>query len=637
MGFSELSIILGGPQGSGLETSMLALSRALAYRGYGILADREYYSNIVGRHSYIHMSVSSKRIPRSLTYPVKLLISMDAETVFTHFRDVEDGGILVYDKDTRIKKIAEIPSMEDSLKSRLIRDLKTLGIGEDLESITEMLRSRGIVTIGTSFQVILKDLMKIYGIDPRSLSRYVSGIVTSSASLLLGLDREALRYGFESVFSGRPKLVEQNMFIADVVWRELRSYEGLLKLEDSEIDFDELLVATGNDVVAIAKIVSGLRYQSYYPITPAADESFFLEKYEVSELDGSVIGPVVVVQTEDEIAAINSAIGAALAGARSATATSGPGFDLMVEGLSWAGMNEVPVVITYYQRGGPSTGLPTRGSQSDLLSSVFAAHGEFAKVVISSGDHLDAFYDTILAFNIAEKYQLPVIHLLDKFLANSTSTIPLPDLDNVKIERGLKPVPPGEYKRFNLETLVSPRAPLGTPGIIMWYTGDEHDEHGHISEDPDSRVRMYSKRIEKLKLVDEEIPGDLKLRVHGDGGGDFCLIGWGSVKGAALDALGEIVRRSNLRGVYIDVKMLWPFPRRELAEVIRRSGFEKIIAVEHSYGVNIADLAAMAAGIRIGKRIAKFTGRPITLGELTQALEKVLTSDIEYVVISYGE
>ncbi|MCX8205560.1 MAG: 2-oxoacid:acceptor oxidoreductase subunit alpha, partial [Candidatus Nezhaarchaeota archaeon] len=452
--------------------------------------------------------------------------------------------------------------------------------------------------------------MKTFGIDPRSLSRYVSGIITSSAALLLGLDREALKYGFERVFAARAKLVEQNMYIANSVWRELKSYEGLLGLEYPEMGLSEVLVATGNDVVAIAKIVAGLRYQSYYPITPAADESFFLEKYEVSEVDGAIVGPIVVIQTEDEIAAINSAIGASLAGVRSSTATSGPGFDLMVEGISWAGMNEAPVVITYYQRGGPSTGLPTRGSQSDLLSSVFAAHGEFAKVVISSGDHLDAFYDTILAFNVAEKYQLPVIHLLDKFLANSTATIPLPDLNRVRIERGLKPIPPGAYKRFDLEALVSPRAPLGTPGVIMWYTGDEHDEFGHISEEPENRVRMYSKRIEKLRLVDEEVPGDLKLRVYGGEGEDFCLIGWGSVKGVALDAIDEIAKRG-FRGIYVDVKMLWPFPRRELLEVLRRNNFSSVVAVEHSYGVNIADLAAMAAGVQIKKRIAKFTGRPI--------------------------
>lgn len=636
MGLSELSVLLGGPQGSGLETAMLVLSRALAYGGYGVLADREYFSNIVGRHSYIHMAVSSRRLPRSLTYPVQLLVAMDAETIFTHFGDVGSGSFIVYDRDDEARRLADIQAMEDALKGRVAEGLRTIGAGDDVSSLLKVLRNRGVRAVGISYQGILRELVGRFGLDPRTLSRYVSGIVTSSAALILGLDREALRYGFESLFRGRPAVVEQNMYLVDLVWRELREFEGLMRLSEPEIDVEKVLVATGNDVVAMAKIVSGVRYQSYYPITPAADESFLLEKYEVSEVDGVVVGPVVVLQTEDEIAAIASAIGSSLAGARSATATSGPGFDLMVEGVSYAGMNEVPVVITYYQRGGPSTGLPTRGSQSDLLSSVFSAHGEFAKVVLSSGDHLDAFYDTIEAFNIAERYQVPVIHLLDKFLANSTATVPPPDLRAVRIDRGLLSKGQAGYRRFSLDGLVSPRAFIGTPGTVMWYTGDEHDELGHISEDPVNRERMYSKRIEKLKLVEEGVPKDRKIRVHGHPRGDFCLIGWGSVKGAALDAVEELERRG-YRGAYIDVKMLWPFPARELLEAIGGVERERLIAVEHSYGVNVASLVSMTTGLMIGKRIAKFTGRPILLNELVPAVEKLLTTDLNYVVLGYGE
>ncbi|MEM4621872.1 MAG: 2-oxoacid:ferredoxin oxidoreductase subunit alpha [Sulfolobales archaeon] len=636
MSYSELSILLGGPQGSGLETAMLMLSRALAYRGYGVLADREYFSNITGRHSYVLIAVSTRRLPRSLTYPVQLLVAMDAETIFTHFENVDVGSVLVYDKEVEAKKLTELSSMEDALRRRIGDNLRTSMLGDDVSSLLKSFESRRVTTIGVSYQEVLKELVERFSLDPRTLSKYVSGIVTSSAALLLGLDREALRYGFESVFRGRATVVEQNMYLADLVWKELREFEGLLKLKKPEIDVEKVLVATGNDVVAMAKVASGLRYQSYYPITPAADESFLLEKYELSEVGGTIVGPIVVLQTEDEIAAIASAIGASLVGARSATATSGPGFDLMVEGVSWAGMNEVPVVITYYQRGGPSTGLPTRGSQSDLLSSVFSAHGEFAKVVLSSGDHLDVFYDTIEAFNIAEKYQVPVIHLLDKFLANSTATLPLPDLNTVKIDRGLLSKGQEGYKRFSLDSLVSPRVFLGTPGVVMWYTGDEHDELGHISEDPVNRVRMYSKRIKKLQLIEEEVPRDIKLRVYGHVRGDFCFIGWGSVKGVALDAL-EVLEKKGYRGAYIEVKMLWPFPAREFLEAIDGVELKRLIAVEHSYGVNIVALISMATGLVISKKVAKFSGRPIVLSELVPAVENLLTTDANYVVLEYGE
>ncbi|WP_252901356.1 hypothetical protein [Vulcanisaeta sp. JCM 14467] len=273
--------------------------------------------------------------------------------------------------------------------------------------------------------------------------------------------------------------------MANIVIDLVRSQFGTeLKLDPPRIGVKSVLVASGNDAIAMAKVVAGVRFQAYYPITPAADESFTLEEYETIGGEGSII----VFQTEDELAAINAAIGAALTGVRSSVATSGPGFDLMVEGLGWAGHNEVPVVVTYYQRGGPSTGQPTRGGQSDLLSSVFASHGEYPRIVLASGDHEEAFYDAIDAFNYAETYQVPVIHLVDKFLANTIATIPLPNLDNVRITRGvLASKGLREYKRFDLSSPISPRAFLGD--YVMWYTGDEHDEYGHINEDPINRVR----------------------------------------------------------------------------------------------------------------------------------------------------
>jgi 2-oxoglutarate ferredoxin oxidoreductase subunit alpha len=375
-----------------------------------------------------------------------------------------------------------------------------------------------------------------------------------------------------------------------------------------------------------------LRYQSYYPITPAADESFTLEKYEKLDVgDGG--SSLIVIQTEDEIAAITSAIGASLTGVRSATATSGPGFSLMVEGLSWAGMNEVPVVITYYQRGGPSTGLPTRGSQSDLLFSVFAGHGEFPRVVLSSGDHLEALYDAVEAFNIAEKYQLPVIHLLDKFLANTLTLMPLPDLNNVLIERGLVTEGSEAYKRFDLSSQVSPRAYLGSKAI-MWYTGDEHDELGHICEDPVNRVRMYSKRMKKLELIDSEIPNSKKATYFGSGNPEVLMVGWGSVKGVALDAV-ETLKNKGIEAAYLQLRILWPFPSTYVSELLS-SVDSTVIVVEHSYVVQLADLITMSTGFRKLRRVGKFTGRPIYLSELVRAVEEIRLKGVEKVVLGYG-
>ncbi len=412
---SEVNLILGGPQGAGLETSMSVLGYALAWSNYGFIADREYFSNIKGRHSYIHIRVSSRNIPRSLTYPVDLIVAMDSETVFTHFDDLRNGGILIYDKTTNGKDIESLLSIEEPLKERLKNKLSSLGLEPKISQLVSYLRDyKNVVVVDLNYAEILDSINKEFKLSPQQSSRYVSSILIGAVSTILGLDIESLTYGFTRHFRERKDLITQNLEIAKLVRNIVGKYDiSELIIESPITEFKELVIASGNDIVAMGKIVGGLRYQSYYPITPVADESFTLERYEKLKVEEE-IASLVVLQTEDEIAAIASAIGASLTGVRSATATSGPGFSLMVKGLSWAGMNEVPVVITYYQRDGPSTGLPTRGSQSDLLFSIFAGHGEFLRVVISSGDHLEAFYDAIEAFNIAERYQVPVIHLLTR-------------------------------------------------------------------------------------------------------------------------------------------------------------------------------------------------------------------------------
>ena len=222
--------------------------------------------------------------------------------------------------------------------------------------------------------------------------------------------------------------------------------------------------------------------QTYYPIPPASDESEYLEANEVLDLNGHGApemedsafvkekgGSVLVVQTEDEIAAITMAIGAALTGARSATATSGPGFCLMMEGIGYASINEVPVVITLYQRAGPSTGMPTRHEQGDLRFALHAGHGDSPRIILASGDFEEMIRDGLLSFNYAERYQMPVLHMVDKALANNSGTVAFPELKDLRIDRcrlladgnGFGPEHP--YPRFHLgDSPVSPRA------VIAW-------------------------------------------------------------------------------------------------------------------------------------------------------------------------
>lgn len=635
MTLRALDFILGGPQGGGLETSSQILTWAFARAGYGVISDREYFSNIRGRHSYVHAEVSATGLPRALRYPIHLLGAMDAETVFTHFGDLAPGSYLVYDTGEEGKVYESIPSIEPELKARLRAAFREAGLDGTLGSLVKYLSaSRRVVPVGLHYASVLSEAQKEVGIAASQASRYVSAILVGAVAGLTGLGDGPVSYGLSRRFP-KKELYEPNRYVAGAVASYVKSKFGApLALEASSIGQRELLVASGNDVAAMAKIVGGLRFQSYYPITPAADESFTLEEYESLHLDG-FDSEVVVLQTEDELAAINAAIGAALAGARSATATSGPGFDLMVEGLGWAGMNEVPVVVTYYQRGGPSTGQPTRGAQSDLLSSVFASHGEYPRIVIASGDHEEVFRDAIEALNYAERYQMPVIHLVDKFLANTIASIPMPDLSSIRIDRGKlvgEAAGAGGYKRFDFSSPISPRAFLGQ--AVMWYTGDEHDEWGHITEDPESRVKIMEKRMRKLEIADSEIPEEARASYYGPERADFLLVGWGFVKGAALAAL-EDLSAEGLRGAYLHVRMFSPYPSRLVSRIL--AGFEpdRVIDVEHNYTAQAASLLAMNTGFRIRRSVLKFTGRPMYADELARAVKSVLSGS-EREVLSYG-
>ena len=639
-GEGEAYILIGGPQGGGLETSAQVLSTAYAYRGYGVAATREYHSNIIGRHSYVLYTVHPRRLVRYFNLPVHVAAFMDAESVFTHYRDVAPGGILVYDAAASKMPLEKIVSMEEATRRRIERELSELGVEPVLESLVDYLRGQGVRVAALDYRALLAKLAEKYGVPRALLRRYTSAIVAGAVAGATGLDEEALEAGFRRRFAKRPKLVEPNVYLAMLAAEETRSQAGSIDLPPGGLEVDRLLIVTGNEAVAIAKAAAGLRFQSYYPITPAQDESFYLEEHEVLETSEGSKGSIVVLQTEDELAAMAAAIGAALAGARAATATSGPGFDLMVEGLSWAGMNEVPVVLTLYQRGGPSTGLPTRGAQEDLKAALFAGHGEFPRIVIASGDHEEAFHDVFKAFNLAEKYQLPVIHLLDKFLANSFVAMKPPRIEEETIDRGrLSREPPsGGYKRFPLEEPVPLRLPLGA--APMWYTGTEHDEYGHVSEDPVVRMKMVERRMKKLELVDRDVPerGERAILYPESKPSriDILLVGWGSVKGPAVEAV-ERLRDRGVAAAYLHLRYFAPFPSRYVYAVVKgvKQSGGRVAAVEHNYSAQAAEIVEMNTGVIVPARIVKYTGRPIYLGELLDAVEQVLNG-AERVVLSRG-
>jgi len=409
------------------------------------------------------------------------------------------------------------------------------------------------------------------------------------------------------------------------------------KLEKQSIN-EERIFLNGNQAVAMGKVLGGCRVQTYYPITPASDESEYLEAHEILKTKTGKEA-IIVLQTEDEIAAVNSASGACLAGARAATSTSGPGFSLMAEGLGWAGNNEVPLVITLYQRGGPATGQPTRHSQQDLRFVIHAAHGEFARIVLASGDIQEAFFDAAEVFNLAEKYQLPVIHLLDKGMANSSQTYPVFDYSKVRIERGSivdeKDLEGKVYKRFEFtDTGVSPRAFLGTKNAVQWYSGDEHNEMGNINEETFIRRKMMDKRIQKLELVDKEVPLDLKVNFFGDKESENIVVSWGSPKGAIIEALNQLRQEGYSLG-FIQIRMVHPLPSAYLKQLLL--GKTRIIDVEDNHTAQLAGLITEHAHVKPNYYILKYTGRPMLTTEIYEALKSILNNKAaSRQVLTYG-
>jgi 2-oxoglutarate ferredoxin oxidoreductase subunit alpha len=357
-------------------------------------------------------------------------------------------------------------------------------------------------------------------------------------------------------------------------------------------------------------------------------------------------GSLLVVQTEDEIAAITMATGEALTGTRAATSTSGPGFSLMIEGMGWAGMNEVPVVITLYSRGGPSTGMPTRTESGDLKFALNAGHGEFPRIVLCSGDMEEAFYDEIRAFNYAEKYQLPMIHMLDKALANSTITIPSFSSDIVPIERGklisdgqyAQKDPNDRYKRFAFTNDgISPRAVLGLKGYTFWNTGDEHSELGHISEDPFNRTKMMKKRLTKLEIAAKEIPEKDKVNFFPakKQKADVTIVSWGSSKGAILDAK-ELLEMDGTSVEFVQIRLACPFPGDEVRR--RLSNANLVIDVEENYSAQMEQVIRENTLVRIKNRVLKLDGRAISQDEVYDSIRRIIGNpqELQTVILTNG-
>ena len=632
----DYSWLIGGPQGSGVDTAANIFSRVSAKLGYHIFGKREYHSNIKGEHSYFVVRLSDEKISSNVN-GANIMVAYDAETLIRHCLEIFKGGAIIYDSSVIDTTIDEIPTLEAGYKKRLLEFFKSKNMEPNVSSIIDLAKKNGVKVYPVSFRDVLANIANELG--KPELSRMVRLFNILGVSFSLGILKapiEPLLETIEDTFSKKPSIIELNKKAANFSYNYASAkFSDFQDSISNNGKSENTLLVQGHQGSALGKMVCGCRFQSYYPITPASDESEFLETHEILQVREDRPGSTSIIQTEDEISAIGMAIGASLTGVRSATSTSGPGFSLMAETLGWAGINEVPVVITLFQRSGPSTGLPTRHGQDDLLFAINAGHGEFPRIVYASGDVEDSFYDTGKCFNFADIFQVPVIHILDKFIASSVVTCNRFDPDLVSIDRGkLLEKIDGDYKRFALsEDGISPRSKLGLENGIFWNTGDESDEYGHISEDPVTRIQMMDKRQTKVEQIISLIPKEDQAVVYGKL--DICIVSWGSPKGPILDAI-EMHKQDGYEIGFIDIKLLHPFPTNYIKSLLKDSSI--VIDIEANMTGQLASLIKENLLRDPDYYILKYTGRPMTCTEIFDSLKKILEKKAEKKqVLSYGD
>jgi 2-oxoglutarate/2-oxoacid ferredoxin oxidoreductase subunit alpha len=617
---NEVNWMIGGPQGTGVDSSANLFSQACATAGLWVFGKREYHSNIKGKHSYFQVRVSDKPI-HSHVDDVQILATFEDSTARLHAHEVVKGGALIYDP-TKI-------TLDDlNLKS-------------------------GVITLPIDFNSVIRHVAEVTGMEYGTLSLMKNTIAVAASMALLRMDMSHVEETLSRIYTGRKaKLVAPNVAASK------KAYEAVDALPDEmhaqfpyhlepKKNTPKRLLINGAQATALGKLKAGCRYQTYYPISPATDESNYLESHPEYG--------IAVVQCEDEIAAIDMALGAATTGVRASTATSGPGFGLMQEGMGWGGMNEVPIVVFDYQRGGPSTGLPTRHEQGDLMFAAFGGHGEYPKLVMAPSTINDHFQLAFESFNYADKFQTPVMILNDKLLTHSLETIPPFKEDHLVIDRGRLATPQeleaaiadGKgFPRFrpDAKTIISPRPYPGQEGSPYWMTGDEHDDYGHITENPETRKKMHEKRMGKYKLMLEQIPEDKQFSLQGDGNADVTMVCWGSTYGVIEDAL-PLLKEKGINANFLHLRMLNPFPIAS-KRVLEKA--KKLIIVENNLGTQLGHLIRMSTGIFIPFQILKYTGRPMSLNEIVDAAEKIFKKQItremdpltgmsiEKVVLTYG-
>jgi len=575
---SQLSWKIGGQQGEGVESTDRIFSTALNRLGYYLYGYRHFSSRIKGGHTNNKIRISTEP-KRAISDDLDILVAFDQETIDLNAHELRPGGVIVADAKFS-------PTVPEGVNARLFA-VPITAIAEEL---------------GTS-------LMK--------------NMVASGASwALLGLPLEVFNRAVEEEFARKgPLVVEKNVeavrrgaaFILEQAGGPLEEFRL------APADGKQKLFMIGNEAIGLGAIAAGCRLMFAYPITPASEIMEYLIKW-LPKFGGTVV------QTEDEIAAVTMAIGANYAGVRAMTASAGPGLSLKMEGIGLAGMTETPLVIVDTMRGGPSTGLPTKYEQSDIMQLIYGTHGEIPKVVLAPSTIEECFYDTIEAFNIAEEYQVPVIIATDMQLSLGKQTCEPLDFDRIEIRRGklLRELPPLEsgemFKRYAFtEDGVSPRVLPGTKYGIHHTTGVEHGETGSPSEHPVNRRKMMDKRLGKIRhlRIRDAVKADAPHETP-----DLLIIDMGSTGGTVE----EVRTRLAAEGIttnHLTVRQLHPFPTELVQPHLEKA--KRVVVIENNGTGQLASLVRMHAG-QHGKirSMLKYDGTPFLPHEVEKGCKELI-------------
>ena len=565
----DLNFMVGGEAGQGVQSVGFLLAKVFARGGYHIFADQDYESRIRGGHNFFRVRVSDRKVG-AIAQDVDILIALNMDSIERHQPEIVTQGIIIFDGE----KTKEVSGHNSSL------------LGIPLEKLAEE-KAGGKLMLNT----------------------VALGAALSAVNYDLNILNTVLVERF-----GKGDVGDRNIAAAKAGYEYVQSeYKGDFRKIKLLSEAKRMLL-TGNEALCLGAIAAGCKFMAAYPMTPA---SSIMEYMAAKSKDFDLV----MVHTEDEIAAINMAIGAAYAGVRAMTATSGSGLCLMVEGIGLAGITETPIVIIDGQRPGPAVGLPTRTEQGDLLFVLHAHHGDFPRAVLAPATIEDAFWVTVKAFDWAERYQLPVIVLTDQHLASSYATVDRLDLSQVAIDRGMlfseKEDDPSDYMRHKVtKSGISPRAFPGLGKALVVTDCDEHDEEGHLTEDARERTAQVQKRLRKLLPLEKEISTPRK---YGSRGAETTLIGWGSTYGAIHEAV-DMLRKQGANVNMLHLSELWPFPTRAVADAVSKASNKYVI--ENNATGQLARLIKTETGYDVSGRILKFDGRPFTPACIAEAVRK---------------